>query len=161
MRRILGKRANNKLNKLLKNDNSVEAAYYLPTIFGDHEVFHIQHDLLMELVDTLESLYHEEDVVEYCRMAIPYLQKKISEYYIERDKAAKNLSRFSRPSSNPLWSKHEREATGYNYECVVSTLERLDAKYIYSQYDTGYYYQQYVLWSWLLSQFEYYISVTH
>lgn len=160
MQPILNKRANNKLRSLVRKKNAHDATFYLIEKFGDHPVFRVQDSILLELVDTLESLYHEEDRVYYCQMAIPYLQRKINDYYETRDKYAKVLSKLSRPSNNPLWTKNARKEAGYTPECIQSTLERLDAKYLYAQYDTGYYYEQYLMWEWLLSQFNYYISVT-
>ena len=65
MQPILNKRANNKLRSLVRKKNAHDATFYLIEKFGDHPVFRVQDSILLELVDTLESLYHEEDRVYY------------------------------------------------------------------------------------------------
>lgn len=147
---LLTKKAHKKLKDLINRDAHVELSYFLISLFGEDEVFYIHNGLLIELANTIEALCFE-DYEEYKELAVPYLKKHIDIYHKEQQKAAKKLSKLT--SSDKYWTQHDRQHDGYTDDCITTTLERLDAKYKHDKYTTGYYHDQYIMWSWLLRRF--------
>lgn len=152
MKKLLSAQTHKRLTKLIEvcdmsftatdiTNNYTKLREYLGNFVSYYSISHLPNDVLNEFAETLHSLYYEKsNLPEYCQSIRHYLHNRLEAYRKEFDNVQRQFFLVSKKVS-------------------PTSMEYIDAKYVYWLYTHGYYAgraDMYQLQIQILEQLEYY-----